>query len=96
MIVFGIHCNFFIGLPIQLKTCRSSVFFFFARLNVRARKIGRVSEVFRTRACLIGIGHAICPGLSEVCLGHIPVNIYLFEINKTNTKKGVKYVQSFQ
>ena len=26
MIVFGIHCNFLIVLPIQLKTCRSNVF----------------------------------------------------------------------
>ena len=28
MIVFGIHCNFFIDLHIQLKTCRSVLFFF--------------------------------------------------------------------
>ena len=30
---------------------------------MRARKIGRVSEVLRTGARPIGIGRAICPGL---------------------------------
>ena len=44
MIVFGIDCNSFIVVPIRLKTCRSNAFFFFIRQNVRARKIGRVSE----------------------------------------------------
>ena len=29
MIVFGIHRNFFIVLPIQLKTCGSDCFFLF-------------------------------------------------------------------
>ena len=47
MIEFGIHGNFFIVLPIQLKTCRSNVFFVFARRDVRARKIGHVAEVLR-------------------------------------------------
>ena len=37
--VFGIHCNFFIVLTIWLKTCRSNVFFFFRRENMRAWKI---------------------------------------------------------
>ena len=49
MIVFGIHCNIFIVLPIRLKTCRSNAFFFFIRRNVRARKIGRVSEILRAQ-----------------------------------------------
>ena len=39
--VFGIHCNFFIVLTIWLKTCRSNVFFFLRRQNMRARKIGK-------------------------------------------------------
>ena len=49
MIVFGIHCKFFIGFPIRLKTFMSNGFLLFARPNVRARKIGRISEVLRTR-----------------------------------------------
>ena len=36
-------------LPVQLKTCRSNVFLFFTKQNVRPRKIGRVSEVSRAR-----------------------------------------------
>ena len=48
MIVFGIHCNFFIVSPIQLKICRSNIFF--TRQEVVARKIGRVSEVLRARS----------------------------------------------
>ena len=60
MIAFGTHCNFFIVL-IRVKTCKSNVvFFFFARQNVRARKIGRVSEVLHARVRPIGIGRAIC------------------------------------
>ena len=40
MIVFQIHCNFFIVLPIRLKTYRSNVFLFFIRQIGRARKTG--------------------------------------------------------
>ena len=29
MIMFGIHCNVFIDLPIRLKTCRTNGFLFF-------------------------------------------------------------------
>ena len=47
LIVFGIHCNFFIVLPIKLKTCRSNGFLFFPKQYVCARKIGRISEVCR-------------------------------------------------
>ena len=32
MIVFEIHCNFFIALPIQLKTCRSNGFFLLGKI----------------------------------------------------------------
>ena len=59
MIVFGIHCNFFIVLCIQLKTCRSNVFFFSTRQHVRAWKIWRVSEVLRARST---------PGAQFVCV----------------------------
>ena len=45
MIAFGIDCNLFIVLPIPLKTCRSNDFFFFTRQNMRAKKMGLVSEV---------------------------------------------------
>ena len=41
MMVFGIRCNFFVDLPIRLKTCRSNIFLFFTRQNVRARKNGQ-------------------------------------------------------
>ena len=40
MIVFQIHCNFFIVLPIRLKTYRSNVFLFFIRQIGRAQKLG--------------------------------------------------------
>ena len=56
MIVFGIHCNFCIVLPIQLKTCRSNGILFYTRQNVRARKIGRVSK-----ACDTNINGTIAP-----------------------------------
>ena len=60
VVVFGIHCSFFIVLPIQRKTrIFNDVFFIFARENVRAQKIGRVSEVLRAQACPISIGRAI-------------------------------------
>ena len=47
MKVFGIDCDFFIVLPIRLKTCRFNGFFCFTGQNVRVRKIGCISEVFR-------------------------------------------------
>ena len=64
MMVFGIHCNFFIVLPNRLKTCRSNDFLFFTKQNVRAQKVGRVSEVLHTRARPIGIEYAIYLDLS--------------------------------
>ena len=62
MIVFGIHCNFFIFLPIRLKTCRSNNLLFLQG-KMKKRKIGRVSEVLRAQARPIGMGWAICPSL---------------------------------
>ena len=74
MVVFGIHSNFLLVLPIRLKPCRSNGFLFFTRQNVRARKIGCVSEVLRARERSIGIGHghAICPGLEHLKICHHP------------------------
>ena len=53
--------NFFIVLPILLKTC--NLILFLTRQNLRARKIGHNPEVLRDRAQPIGIGRAICPGM---------------------------------
>ena len=41
---------------------------------MRARKIGRVSEVLRARERSIGIGHghAVCPGLEHLKISHHP------------------------
>ena len=74
MVVFGIHSNFLLVLPIRLKPCRSNGFLFFTRQNMRARKIGRVSEVLRARerSTVIGHGHAICPGLEHLKISHHP------------------------
>ena len=85
MIVFGTDCNFFTVLPIQLKTCRFNVFFFFMFQNVRARKIGRVSEVLRVRASPIGIGRAICPGLlvQELIKREKRENVVQYEVHLT-------------
>ena len=55
MIVFGIHCNFFIVLSIPLKTCRCDGFFFFTMQNIRPQTIGHVSDVLHTSTCLNGI-----------------------------------------
>ena len=63
MIVLSTHYNVFMFLPIRLKVCRSNGFFFFARQNVCARNIGRVSEILHALACSIDIGHVICLGL---------------------------------
>ena len=72
MVVFGIHSNFLLVLPIRLKPCRSNGALFFTRQNVRARKIGGVSEVLRARESSTGIGHghAICPGLEHLKISH--------------------------
>ena len=51
--VFGIHYNFFIILPIQIY--RSNDFFLSTRQNVRARKIGHFPQVLRAKARPIGI-----------------------------------------
>ena len=62
MVVFEIHYNFLIVLPMPLKTCRSSIVLFFTKQKACARNIGGVSEVF---AGPISIGRAICPGLQQ-------------------------------
>ena len=64
MIVFGIHCNIFILLPIWLKTCWSNYFssFFKGKMFV-PKKIRRISEVLCAWACLTGSRCPICPGL---------------------------------
>ena len=54
MIVFEIHYNFLIVLPIPLKTYRSSIVLFFTEQKACARKIGRVSGFWESdqhRAC---------------------------------------------
>ena len=38
MIVFGIHCNFFIVLPIRLKTCSFNGFFNFYKAKCACQK----------------------------------------------------------
>ena len=45
MIVFGIHCNLFIHLPIRLKTYRSNKFFCCLHNNEYAPKRSGASEV---------------------------------------------------
>ena len=64
-IVFGIHYNFFIALPIRLSIFRPNDYFVFYKAKFARRKIGRVSKVLRARALPIGIGRAISPGLSK-------------------------------
>ena len=59
MIVFRIHCNFFIILSIRLRTCSSNGFLFFTRQIVRDRKIGHVSELLRAQTRAIGIGQFV-------------------------------------
>ena len=45
--VFGTNFDFFIVLPVLLKTCRFNVFFCFTGQNVRVRKIERIAKVLR-------------------------------------------------
>ena len=60
MIEYGIHCTFFIALPIRLKTCR----FIFFPLFYKAKCAGSKNGVrLRGFARAIGIRHAICPDL---------------------------------
>ena len=61
MIVFGIHCNFFIVLPIRLKICRSNGFFYKTECVHQKKWACLIGFVFR--ACPIGIWHAIGPGV---------------------------------
>ena len=73
-IVFETNCNFFIVLPIQVKICRSNVFFFFKEKNVHSLKI----EFLRVRVHLICIGCTICPDLVNNCLLIFSLNFYIF------------------
>ena len=51
MIVFEIHYNFLIVLPIPLKTCRSGVVFFFLQSKRRApEKLGASQRFLRARS----------------------------------------------
>ena len=49
MIVFGIHRNFFHCFIYSTETCSSNVSYSVSYSNVRARKIGHVSEVLFRR-----------------------------------------------
>ena len=61
MIIFGIHCNFFIVLPIRLKICRSNGFFY--KTECVHQKTWTCLIGFVSRARPIGIWHAIGPGV---------------------------------
>ena len=78
-------CNFFIVLPIRLKTCRFNGFFFFTCQDVRARKIVPSSEVLLAHVNPIRIGRAICPGLSMLLYFH-----WENEINKVSSQVSFK------
>ena len=85
----GIHCNFFIVLPIRLKTCRFNDFLFFTMQNMHSRKIGRVSEILGTQARPIGIGRAISPGLDSY---HQKMNI---RVASRKSLKSLELMASF-
>ena len=59
MIVFRIHCTFFIALTIRLKACGSNVFFLLYKAKCARQQIGRISEVLRARAHPMGTRIAI-------------------------------------
>ena len=89
MIVFGIHCNFFIDLPIRLKTCRSDVLFPFDKAKCKRPK-NRVR--LRGFPRPIDMGHAIFPGLILLHYGQIhlpifPTNIALCEVASNSDRK---------
>ena len=50
MIAYGIHCNFFIVLPIRLKTCRSNGFFFYKAKCARPKNGARLRGLARLSA----------------------------------------------
>ena len=77
MIVFGIKYNFFIGLPIQLKTCRFNDFFLFYEVkfvrpkhSARLRSFARPSNLSRPDI----MSQNVCPIFK---LGVIDMRIYL-------------------
>ena len=61
-VVFGIHFNFLIVLPIQLKTCRSKSFSHLQGEICGPEKLCQ-SEALRVKARLIDIRRAVSPGL---------------------------------
>ena len=58
MVVFRIHCKFFIVVPISLKISRSNVFFSFTKQNVRAQCL----TIFARPSSSINNVCRICPG----------------------------------
>ena len=89
MIVLEIDYNFFIVLLIRLKTCRSNDFFLLYKAKCARPKIGRLSEVLRTRERPTGIGRVIGSGLyykqfAMICYNICdnPLNKMVFKINK--------------
>ena len=79
------------------------VFFFFTRQNMHTQKIGCISEVLCTRAHLITMEHAICPGLLHHLLSlefffflkaWLPFNIFFpFPERPTVSKKAFHYLK---
>ena len=63
-----------IVLSIWLQICKSNEFFFFAKRNVHARKIGRASEVLCARARLIGIGQQFFKACTKLFLSFIKMH----------------------
>ena len=52
MIEIGIHCNFFIDLPIRLRTCRSNGFFYKTKF-ARSKNLSRPPIWFEVLEYLI-------------------------------------------
>ena len=91
MIVLGIHCNFFIDLPIRLKTYRSDVFFVF-RFDKLKCKRPKNRVRLRGFARPIDTGHTIFPGLILLHYGQIhlpifPTTIALCEVASNSDRK---------
>ena len=71
---------------------------FFTRQNMRAQKIGYVSEVLRARARLIGIGRVIFPGLYTLlfCLSFFKMCVIpeTFCMRKFKTQEETYYLDN--
>ena len=66
MIVFGIHCNFFIVLIIRLKTCRPNGLFFFTRQMCGPGKSGLSQRFYKPERGPSPNWRSICPGLLNI------------------------------